>query len=164
MCASRQYTAAKRAASTALRVEIVPELATAGRVSQLAERLRLDLPNALARDVELLADLFEGSAAAVLEPEAQAQHLAFTLGKGVEHVLHGLAQHLVGGSIRRGLSELVRDEVTEIAILFLANWRFERNRRLRDFHDLADLVRRQIHLETNLVGGGLAAALLEQAP
>ena len=42
-----------------LQVEETPELLRAGRVAQLAQRLGFYLPDSLARDVELLADLFE---------------------------------------------------------------------------------------------------------
>src|SRR5690606_24736424 len=41
-------------------VEEAPELARPARVLQLAERLRLDLTDTLARHGELLADLLEG--------------------------------------------------------------------------------------------------------
>ena len=51
-------------------LEVVLELAAAGGVAQLAQRLGLDLPDALAGDVELLAHLLEGTGAPVLEPEA----------------------------------------------------------------------------------------------
>ena len=45
-------------------------------MAQLAQRLRLDLADALAGDAELAADLLERAAAAVFEAEAQLQHLA----------------------------------------------------------------------------------------
>jgi len=54
--------------------EVVLELAAARGVAQLAQRLGLDLTDALARHVELLAHLLEGPGAPVLEPEAQLQH------------------------------------------------------------------------------------------
>src|SRR5262245_24669212 len=52
--------------------EAVPEL----RLTQLAERLGLDLANPLAAHAELLADLAEGPIAAVLQAEPHPQHLA----------------------------------------------------------------------------------------
>ncbi len=39
-------------------------------MTELAQRLGLDLADTLAGDMELAADLFEGAAAAVLEAEA----------------------------------------------------------------------------------------------
>ena len=47
------------------------ELAAARRVAQLAERLGLDLADALARDREALADFFERVLAAVADAEAR---------------------------------------------------------------------------------------------
>jgi len=47
-------------------LQIVAELFGAGGVAELAQRLGLDLADALSGDVELAADLFEGAAAAVL--------------------------------------------------------------------------------------------------
>src|SRR5262249_44374937 len=48
-----------------LGVEEAVELPNARRVAHLAQRLRLDLPDALARDLELLADFLERAAVAV---------------------------------------------------------------------------------------------------
>src|SRR5437763_8325144 len=41
--------------------QVVAELLRPGGVPQFRQRLRLDLPDSLARDPELLADLFEGA-------------------------------------------------------------------------------------------------------
>ncbi len=54
-----------------LGVEEAVQLADARRVAHLAERLGLDLADALAGHLELLADLFERAAVAVDEAEAQ---------------------------------------------------------------------------------------------
>ena len=51
--------------------EVLQLLAAAG-VAELAQRLGLDLADALARDVELLAHFLERAGAAVLDAEAQA--------------------------------------------------------------------------------------------
>src|SRR6266567_835890 len=50
------------------------ELLRARRMAELAQRLRLDLADALARDVELLADLFERVVGVHFDAEAHAQH------------------------------------------------------------------------------------------
>src|SRR6185312_4185611 len=50
------------------------QLLAAARVAQLAQRLRLDLADALARDIELLADLFERVVGIHVDAEAHAQH------------------------------------------------------------------------------------------
>src|SRR5215470_11833981 len=45
------------------------------RVAQLAQRLGLDLPDPLARDLEILAHLFERVIRALADPEPQLEHL-----------------------------------------------------------------------------------------
>src|SRR5690606_34947360 len=55
--------------------EEASQLLAAARMPQLAQRLRLDLADALARDVELLADLFERVVGVHVDAEAHAQHL-----------------------------------------------------------------------------------------
>src|SRR5438045_2994425 len=49
----------------------------ARRVAQLAQRLGLDLADALARDLEVLADLFQRVVALLADAEAHAQNLFF---------------------------------------------------------------------------------------
>ena len=55
-------------------LEVVLELPAPGRVAELAERLRLDLADALAGHVELLADFLERPGPAVLQPEPELEH------------------------------------------------------------------------------------------
>src|SRR6186713_973722 len=64
-----------------LLLQVVLELAAPRRVAQLAQRLRLDLADPLAGDVELLADLLEGPGPAVLQPEAELEHAALSTGQ-----------------------------------------------------------------------------------
>ena len=67
-------------------VQEVLELLAAAGVTELAQRLGFDLADALTRDVELLADLFERAGTAVLDAEAQLQDFLLTRGEGGEHV------------------------------------------------------------------------------
>ena len=69
---------------------------------KLAQRLRLDLADALAGDLELLPDFFERAAAAIVEAEAQVQHFPLAHGQRVEHVLHLLFEQSGGWRPRRG--------------------------------------------------------------
>lgn len=59
------------------------ELVAATGVLQFAYGLGLDLTDALARDVKLLTDLFEGVVGRHLDTEPHAQHLGFTWGQAV---------------------------------------------------------------------------------
>src|SRR5258708_7618964 len=64
------------------------QLVRTARVTQLAQRLCLDLTDPFTRHVELLADFFERVIGAHLDTETHAQHLRFTRREGIEHVLH----------------------------------------------------------------------------
>src|ERR1700738_5007671 len=123
----------------------------------------LQLADALARDVELAAALFEGARAPVLEAEAQLEHAPLAEREPLEDALHLLLEQLVRRRVRRRERLVVGDEVAEVAVLFLADRRLERDRLLRDLHDLADLVRRDEHALGDLLRGRLAAELLQEA-
>src|SRR5262245_30450922 len=92
-------------------LEVILELAAAGRVAQLAQRLGLDLADPLAGDVELLADLLEGPGAPVLEAEAELEHPALAAGERVEHGLDLLLEELVRRGLGRRQRAAVLDEV-----------------------------------------------------
>src|SRR5215469_631705 len=147
-----------------LGLPVILERFAATRMAKFAQRLCLDLPDALARDAEFLAHLFKRALVTVFQAEPQHEHLALALGEVLEHVAHLLFEH--GHRCRLGRRDrvLVLDEVAEMAILFLADRRLERDRLLRDLHDLAHLVRRQRHLFGDLFNRRIAAKLLQQLP
>src|SRR5579859_3332186 len=99
-------------------------------MSQFAQRLRLDLPDAFARDIELFADLFQRAAPAVRQTKAQSQHLALAFRQSAEHLFHGLAQQLEGRRVRRRLAAFVWNEVAEVTVFFVADWSLQRDGRL----------------------------------
>src|SRR5438105_5868100 len=106
-------------------LEIVLELLAARWMTQLAQRLRLDLPDALSGDTEALAHLLQRPLVAVDEAEAELQHPALARGQRVEDVLHLGAQHGERGSLRGRGGLLVLDEVAEVGILLLADGRLQ---------------------------------------
>src|SRR4051794_34178343 len=59
-------------------IEEAPQLAAAARMLELAQRLRLDLADALAGHRELLADLLQRVVGVHADAEAHAQHALFT--------------------------------------------------------------------------------------
>src|SRR5688500_10836053 len=148
-------------------LEVVLELAAAARMPQLAEGLGLDLADPLARDVEVAPDLLESAGSPVLEPEAELQDASLTRRQRVQAILHLLLLELVGCLICRRHRGEVRDEVTEVAVLLLADRRLQADRLLRDLHDLAHLLRadrlRPIgHALVDLGLGWLALELVAQ--
>src|SRR5215213_1870156 len=157
-----------RACSNANLLEVVLELAAAGGVAELAERLGLDLADPFAGDVELLADFLEGPRAPVLEAEAQLEHPSLAACQRVQNALHLLLQELVRSGLRGSEGSTVLDEVAEVGVLLLADRRLEGNRLLRDLDDLADLLRGDLdllalrHRLGDLLDRRLAAELLEE--
>ena len=55
-------------------IQVSAELLAAARVAQLAQRLRLDLADALAGHTKLAADLFQRTAMPVFEAEPKLEH------------------------------------------------------------------------------------------
>ncbi len=84
------------------------------RMPQLAQRLVLDLADALASHVKGPTDLFEGVLGTITDAEAQFQNLFFARGQRFEDVfgvvLQGAHDHGFDGRDRVG----VLDEVTEV--------------------------------------------------
>src|SRR3569833_1952063 len=94
-----------------LEVEERAQLLRSARVAQLAQGLGLDLADALAGDVELLADFLEGVVGVHVDAEAHAQHLRLPRGEAGEHVAHGLHQAGLGRRLARRGGVGVLDEV-----------------------------------------------------
>src|SRR2546427_2906101 len=160
---SKRPFGAKEAEFTASRLlQVIPEFLAAGRVAELAQRLGLDLRDALAGHPEPLADLFQRALVAVDQSKPQLQHAPLPRRERVEHVLDLGMQHRE----RRGIGWrdrlAVLDEVTEVGVLLLSDRRLERDRILRDLHDLAHLLGRDPHLLADLLVARLATELLEK--
>jgi hypothetical protein len=112
-------------------------------VAELAERLRLDLTDALAGDLEALTDLLESVLGAVADAEA---HLDDALLAGRERLQEGLRLLLeVDDVLGRGHRGAVLDEVLQMRVFLLPDRRLERDRLLRDLEDLPDLRDRNVH-------------------
>src|SRR5438874_553146 len=73
-------------------LEKTPQLFRTRRMPQLAQCLGLDLADALAGDIELLADFFQRVVGVHLDPETHAQHLRFARRERVEDVLADIAR------------------------------------------------------------------------
>src|SRR5271166_4957082 len=142
-------------------VEEAPELPRPARVLELAERLGLNLADALARHRELLADLFERVVGVHADAEAHAQNPLFARGERSQNTRRRLAQVRLDRRVDRQDRVLVLDEVAEMAVLLVANRRLEADRLLRDFQHLAHLLERHGELLGKLLGRRLAADLVQ---
>src|SRR6478752_7158709 len=110
-----------------LGIEEAVQLADTRRVAHLAERFGLDLTDALAGDLELLADLLERAAVAVHEAEAQRKHAALALGERVEDVDDLFTEERERRHVVRVLGGLVLDEVAEAGVVAVTDGRLERD-------------------------------------
>src|SRR5688500_19340229 len=106
--------ARRTAAARSILDQEASQLLAAARMPELAQRLGLDLADALARDVELLADFLERVVGRQVDAEAHAQHLRLARGQLAQHAVHGLAQRLDGRGIERALGRGVLDEVAQV--------------------------------------------------
>ena len=131
-------------------------------MAQLAQGLGLDLADTLTGDVELLAHLLQGAGAAVLDAEAQLQHLLLTGGQGAQHVHQLLLQQREAGGLAGLGRALVGDEVAQMAVLLLTDGRLQGHGLLCDLQNLPHLVHGHAHLGGDLLGRGIVAQLLQQ--
>src|SRR6188474_140302 len=131
-------------------------------MTQLAQRLGLDLAYAFAGDREVLAHLFERMLAAVADAEAHLDDLLFARRQRLQHRLGLFLQIEVDDRFRRRHRGAILDEVAEMRIFLFADRRLERDRLLRDLEDLADLRDRDVHAPRDLFRGRLAPELLHQ--
>src|SRR5262245_4754401 len=144
------------------RFQEAPELLGARRMSELAERLGLDLADTFPCHGKILSDFFKGVLTTVGQAEAQPQHLLLARRERVQHLVGLLAQGETDDRLDRRDDLLVLDEITQMTVLFLSDRRLQRDRLLRDLQDLAHLVDRHLHLGRDLFWSRLAAELLHE--
>src|SRR5439155_5937372 len=128
------------------------EFLAPARMAQLAERLGLDLPDALPRDREVLPDLFQRVVGILADPKALAQHALLARREGLQRVVDLALQIIADGRVQRRDGLLVLDEVPQVAVFLFADGRLQRDRLLGDLEDLADLVQREVHFLGDLFG------------
>ena len=92
---------------------------------QFAEGLGLNLADALSGNAKLPAHLFKGAAPAILQAEAELKHTPFPVRQRMENVANLLLEQLEGCGVGGGWGALVFNEVSEVAVLLLANGSLE---------------------------------------
>src|SRR5215471_16420650 len=107
-------------------IQKAAQLAAAARVLELAQRLGLDLADALARHRELLADLFQRVVGIHADAEAHAQHALLARRQGRQDAGGGFAQIGLNRGVDRQDRVLVLDEIAEVGILLVADRSFQR--------------------------------------
>src|SRR4051812_30275336 len=144
------------------RVEERTKLLRPRRMAQLAERLRLDLANALARHVERAAHFLERVLGAVADAEAHLEHLLLARRERAQHLAGLLLQVRDDHVIDRRDDAAILDEIAEMRIFLFSDRSLERDRLLRDLHDLAHLRNRHVHPLRDLFRLRLTTELLNE--
>ena len=85
-------------------------------MAQLAQGLGLDLPDTLAGNGKLLADLFESVVGLLADPETHPQDLLLAGGQRRQHLAGLLAEISLDSSLDRRWRELVLDGDTSLPI------------------------------------------------
>src|SRR6185437_12266861 len=142
-------------------VEEAAEHPRAAGVLELAQRLGLDLADALARHRELLADLLEGVVGVHADAEAHAQHALLARRERSQHPRRAFAQVALDRGLERDDRVLVLDEVAEMRILLVADRRLEADRLLGDLQYLAHLLEGHAELLGQFLRLRLAADLVQ---
>src|SRR5262245_1897591 len=150
--------------SSAARAELPrPELddrdgAELAQRGQAGQRLGLELPDALARQVELVADRLERPRLA-LEAEAQLEDAPLALGESVERLAHALAAERLLRLVERVGGLAVCEEIAELAFVVGADSLVQRHRRVGSAERLVDVLHRETGRLGQLVLRRLAAEL-----
>src|SRR2546422_1742739 len=140
----------------------VLQLLRPGRVTQLAQRLGLDLADAFARHAELTADFLQRAGAAVIQPKAQLQHLALTWGERLQDVFQLLLEHGKRCRLGRGQGVLILDEIAQMTVFLFTDGRLQGDRLLGNLDDFAHTLHREAHRGGDLLRGRLTTQLLQQ--
>ena len=138
------------------------QLFASTRMPQFAQRLGFDLPDALAGHFEVLSDFLERMIGGLADAESFAQHFFFPRRQRLQCAVDLALQVVADGRFQRRDRLLVLDEVAQMAVFFLADRSFERNRFARDLQNLSHFVERQIHALGDFLRRRFAAELLHQ--
>src|SRR5581483_9151167 len=132
------------------------------RMAQLAESLRLDLADPLARDIERAAHFLERMLGAIAHAEAHLEHLLFARRERPEDLGRLILQVGDDHVIDRRDHAAILDEIPKMRIFLFSDRSLEGDRLLRDLHDLANLGDRHVHPLRDLLRLRFAAELLHE--
>src|ERR1019366_8413687 len=114
-------------------------LPRAGWMPQLPQRFGFDLTDSLSCYCERLAYFFQRLLRAIFESEAHLDDLFLARSQRTQHLRSLVFQIDVNYGFCRRNYRAVFDEVAQVRIFFFANWRFERDRLLRNLQNFPDL-------------------------
>src|SRR5438477_10523677 len=135
------------------------EVAPAQRMTQLAERLGLDLPDALTGNREALADFFQRVLALLTDAEPEAKDLLLLRRQRGQRALDLRREVLTQQRGVRRARRLVFEEVAQLAVL--ADRRLQRPRLARRLENQSHLLGRHTSALRQLLRRGLPAHLVD---
>src|SRR3954467_4581555 len=128
---------------------------------QLADGFGLDLPDALASDLENAADLFERVSVAVLQAVPQADDLSLAPGERLQQMVDLLPQDALIGTVHRIVAGLVLEKLAKARILAVTDGPIEADRMAANIQHATDFLDRKAGQLGDLFGRALAAILLQ---
>ena len=104
-----------------------PKLAAPDRVLQLPHSLCLDLSHSFASHFEDPTNFFQRVRVTVTEPIPELDNFTFPICQRLEDIVNLVLEHLLRGRVDGTVGIVVFDEITEVAVLALANWAVQAN-------------------------------------
>ena len=131
-------------------------------MTEFTQSLCLDLTDTFTGDIELFADLFKGTALTVFQTEPERKDFRFTRSQRLEDSAELFFKQGMACSVDRRRSVIIGDKVTEVAVFFLTDRRFQRNRLLRYPQDFSYLIDRHIQFISDFLSTRFMAVSMEQ--
>jgi hypothetical protein len=134
--------------------EVVAQESALAGVAQLANGVRLDLPNSLASDPEPPTDLLERERVRLLaQSVAKLEDQSLAARELVENVVDGLAEQVAGGDGVGRCLVVIGDQIRERGALVVADSSIERSWLLRRTADKLDALELQVERLGDLLVG-----------
>ena len=130
-------------------------------MTQLTQRLRFDLTDTFAGNVELFTHFFQRVVGVHIDTETHTQDFRFTGGQASQNIVRCGTQALGGGRVKRQLEGGILDEITQMRIFIITDWCFHGDWLFGDLQYLTDLVFRHQHALGQLFRRRLATHLLQ---
>ena len=130
-------------------------------MTQFAQRLRFDLTDTFAGNVELFTHFFQRVVGVHIDTETHTQNFCFTRGQASQHVVRCRTQAFGGRRIQRQLEGGILDEIPQMRIFIITDRRFHGDWLFGDLQHFADLVFRHQHTFSQFFRRRFTAHLLQ---
>src|SRR5215212_5085940 len=145
-----------------LKLLVIRVEAVAIEPPQFLQRLVLDLADAFAADLQLLANLGQRVLVPVAETETELQDQLFPRRERVERRVDVPLEHRLRRRFIWGLRYIIGDQVAQTRLVFRSDRRLERDGALCRLHDLVDLLGLHAHCLGHFFRRRLATELLSE--